>query len=280
MPSPKRWHPLSHDLINDPELLEFLRLFGDRALITWLWFLSALDRSENHLRLSGDWLASLSRQLRQTPASIRRQLGWMLAKGWLTAVQLAPDGSPTVLSSPNYWKYHRRREPAGSQAGFNERAKPDPLLSDPNLDEPNPPKVPAVEALARWGEFERQYPERSGKKVGLDRAREEFLKLSPEEQEQCAAAAKAYRKYCYEGTRLAKDPDRFLKEKDGRELWREFIPLKTTRPAPKPSAQSPTEEPTAPTEEARKELEKTENGRHLLAIYDSQMAIHTKTEAS
>ncbi|MEQ1792739.1 MAG: hypothetical protein ABL970_00995 [Nitrospira sp.] len=272
MPVPKRWFPTSHDIFTDPEVWEFLRHFGDRALITWLWFLSALDKAGNRLRLSGDWLASLSRMLRQTPASIQRQLGWMLAKGWLTVEQTLPDGSPAVLSAPNYWKYHRSREPRGSQPGSTTGATLAPLLSDPNLDltnlPPNPPAGEEVgEALARFEEFRNRYPARGGMKVGLDHAREMFLGLSPDEQVECIAAVKVYAKGCTNGDRKPKDPDRFLKQKDGRELWREFIPLPQPL-KPQPQAQPPRQESPGLTEEARRRLGQTEIGRMSLVLVD------------
>ena len=140
MPSPKRWFPVSHDLFDDPEVWEFIRTFGDRALLTALWFLSGVDRNDNHFRLSGDWLASVSRRLRQTSASIQRQLGWMLAKDWLKVDQTAADGSPTVLSAPNYWKYHRRREPKCDKVDSTAGTSLDSLLSDPSLSEPTKEK--------------------------------------------------------------------------------------------------------------------------------------------
>lgn len=109
MPRPKTWFRVSHDIFDDAEVWEFLTLHGDRAMLTWLWILSGLNRSDNHFRLSGDWLGSASRRLRQTPASLRRQLGWLLATGWLTPGQTAADGSPTVLTSPNYARYNGTR---------------------------------------------------------------------------------------------------------------------------------------------------------------------------
>lgn len=256
MPSPKRWFPVSHDLFDDPELLEFLRLFGDRAIFTWLWFLSALDRADNHLRLSGDWLRSLSRRLRQTPASLSRQLAWMLAKGWLATVQTAPDGSPTVLRAPNYWKYHRTREHKGDNVGS--------LLTEPSEpSKPSPHSPPGVEelALARFEDFRKAYPPRDGVKIkpGLIRAQELFLKLSPEEQVSCVMAVKAYARDCAASNRKPKDPDNFLQQEEG-EPWREYIPSEPARPVPKPQ---PPEEPlqTRSTEEIRRDLEKTPVGR-------------------
>lgn len=264
MPIPKRWHPVSHDLPLDPELWELIRLHGDRSVLTWLWILSAIDRSGNHLRLSGDWLASLSRMLRQSSASIRRQLDWMITKGWLTVVQTSPDGSPAVLSANNYWKYHRSREPKGSQPGTVSGADVAPLLSEPILDETNPPpKPPEGDALARFEEFRKLYPERDGRKVGIEQAREEFYRLSVEDQARCIVATRAYSKFCREGDRKPKDPNNFLRDQNGVEPWREFIPAQQAPMTPKPPA-PPTQ--TRPLEDIRKDLEKTPNGRHYLAM--------------
>lgn len=251
MPVPKRWCPVSRDINDDPEVWELTIAFGDRALRIQLEVIAILDRTENEWRLTSHWLTSLSRKVRQQPATVQRVIDWMLAKGWLTVGQTAPDGSPAVLSSPNYWKYHKRREPKGRQTG--------PLPSLPYLDLTSPPKVPPVseEALARFEEFRKAYPARGGMKFGMDRARVKFLKLSPDDQPQCIAATKAYAKGCANGERKPKDPDHFL-EQDGCEPWRELIPSKPTPPAPKPP-DPPIH--TRPAEEIRKDLDQTTLGR-------------------
>lgn len=263
MPIPKRWHPVSHDLPLDPELWELIRLHGDRSVLTWLWILSAIDRSGNHLRLSGDWLASLSRMLRQSSASIRRQLDWMITKGWLTVVQTSADGSPAVLSANNYWKYHRSREPKGSQPGTVSGANEAPLLSEPILDETNPPPTPpGGDALARFEEFRKLYPERDGMKVGIEATAEEFVKFSIDDQVKLIGATRAYARHCRESGRKPKDAKNFLRDENGFEPWREFVPKHPASP-PKPPAPPPQGRPP---KEICAELEKTASGRHYAEL--------------
>ncbi len=137
VPSPKRWFPLSRDLNNDPDVWELTDKFGDRSLRTWLEVLAILDRVDNSWRLSGHWLAGLSRTTRQLPASIRRQLGWMVAKGWLTVAETLPDGSPAVYSATNYAKYHRTRESNGTKIVPASGARSAPSLPYPNRTEPS-----------------------------------------------------------------------------------------------------------------------------------------------
>ncbi len=115
MPSPKRWFPLSRDANSDPEIWELTDTFGDRSLRLWIEVLSIIDRTENRWRLSGQWLAGLSRTTRQKPASVSRQLDWMVAKRWLTVTESLQDGSPAVYAATNYWKYHRARESNGTK---------------------------------------------------------------------------------------------------------------------------------------------------------------------
>ena len=139
MPTPKRWHPVSRDLNDDPEVWEFTDMFGDRALRIHLEVLATLDRTENKWRLSGQWLAGLSRKVRQQPATVRRVIGWMLEKGWLIAEESAADGFPSILSACNYWKYHKMREPIRANLGPDNKHErsPDRAPSYPNLPYPN-----------------------------------------------------------------------------------------------------------------------------------------------
>lgn len=140
MPSPKRWYPESRDVNEDPEVWELTDTFGERALRLKLEVFALIDRSENRWRLSGQWLASLSRKVRQQPATVWSALRWMVDKGWLTIEETAADGSPLVLSARNYWKYHKRRESHGAQCVSTVGADTGPSL--PNLSFPNIPNIP------------------------------------------------------------------------------------------------------------------------------------------
>ena len=117
MPTLKRWHPVSRDLNDDPEVWELTEMFGDRALRIHLEVLATLDKTENEWRMTGEWLAGLSRKVRQQPATVRRVIDWMLIKGWLIAKESAADGSATILSATNFWKYHKLREPSRAKLG-------------------------------------------------------------------------------------------------------------------------------------------------------------------
>ncbi|MBV6497640.1 MAG: hypothetical protein JFAIHJKO_02790 [Pyrinomonadaceae bacterium] len=110
MPVPKRYFHVSQELNHDPELWEFTSEFGDRSLRTWLQILVYLDRSANQWRTSGDWLATLSRTVRQSSANLSRQIGWLVAKQWLVIRESSADGSPLVFEAPKWAEYNKRQE--------------------------------------------------------------------------------------------------------------------------------------------------------------------------
>ncbi len=144
MPAPKRYFHLSQDLNSDPEAWAFTAMFGDRALRTLIQILVFLDRSGNRWRVSGDWLGTLSRMVRQSVANVSRQIDWMIANGWLRVRETAADGSPLVLEAPNWAKYNRRQEHKGNTQIPDQGTDRDPLLSfptptpSPNLSFPTP----------------------------------------------------------------------------------------------------------------------------------------------
>lgn len=144
MPIPKRYFHCSQELNSDPEVWAFTTMFGDRALRTLIQILVFLDKSGNRWRLSGDWLSTLSRMVRQSPVNVSRQIGWMVANGWLRALEVAADGSPLVLEAPNWLKYNRRQEHKGSTSVPDTGADIDPLLTiptpSPSLTVPTPKK--------------------------------------------------------------------------------------------------------------------------------------------
>lgn len=138
MPSPKRWHPVSRDLNEDAELWAFTEEFGDRAIRIWLEVLAILDRTENHWRLNGDWVGTISRKVRLYPKKVSASVLWMTEKGWLLIKEQDSNGSPLVLESPNYLKYHKRRD---TKAGTDEiDAGTSKAPSYPNLPFLNNPK--------------------------------------------------------------------------------------------------------------------------------------------
>lgn len=138
MPIPKRYFHISQEINYDPELWTFTQEFGDRSLRTWLQILSYLDRSQNRWRVSGDWVATLSRTVRQSSASVSRQVGWLLANRWLVSGEQSAANPGTVYSSPNWSKYNRSQEHKRSGVTPDMGAVDDPLLSYPILSVPIP----------------------------------------------------------------------------------------------------------------------------------------------
>lgn len=166
MPRIKRYFPVSQDINEDEELWEFTKAFGDRAFRTWMEILRILDKTENRLRISEESVAGISRRVRQTPANLRRQVGWLLAKGWLASLEVSVDGSSSVLYSPNYWKYHDRREKNGTQTSSHSGT----LLSEPTLpNHPNPSLSPFLIWWCREYEkkFKAVYHLRVGKEANI-----------------------------------------------------------------------------------------------------------------
>lgn len=140
MPVPKRYFHCSQDLNHDPELWQFTSEFGDRSLRTWLQILVYLDRTGNQWRTTGDWLATLSRMVRQSVANVSRQVGWLTTNKWLIVRESSADGSPLVFESPNWAKYNRSPEQKRSGTNPDKGADKAPLLSlpSPSLPLPSP----------------------------------------------------------------------------------------------------------------------------------------------
>ncbi|ULA59810.1 MAG: hypothetical protein LZF60_160140 [Nitrospira sp.] len=227
MPAPKRYFHCSQDLNSDPEVWEFTTTFGERSLRTLIQILVLLDKSGNRWRLSGDWLATLSRMVRQSVANVSRQIGWMTANGWLRVLEEAADGSPLVLEAPNWWKYNRRQEQKGDSSVPATGADQDPLLTipTPSLTVPTPNKThmpPAVEV--EFEELWKLYPARHGKRVGKAEARKKFEKLARGDRQLVLVAARNYAK-----SQRVKDgigiPDlhRWLRKDKDIEPWRDWL---------------------------------------------------------
>jgi hypothetical protein len=167
MPVPKRWHPVSRDLNQDPESWELTTLHGDRALRIWLEILAGADKTENRIPLSGLWLSSLAQLTRVNLKTLVRVILWMSDRGWIAiqgdqaiankwlqtlrligqdqpksscklstdrlqtqrklTEELTESGRRLVLVTANYWKYRKRREPTGGVDGSP------PIRSEPFL---------------------------------------------------------------------------------------------------------------------------------------------------
>lgn len=129
---PKRWFHVSQEINNDPEMWWFTSQFGERAIRTWLQILVYLDKTGNEWRVTGDWLGTLSRVVRQTAPNVSGQLDWMTANGWLRVRKEAADGSPLIFETPNWSKYNRRLEQQKSTIVSDSVAHSAPFLSYPS----------------------------------------------------------------------------------------------------------------------------------------------------
>jgi len=170
MPVPKRYFHCSQEINHDAEMWEFTTTFGDRAIRTWLQILAFLDRSENQWRVSGDWLGTLSRMVRQSSANCSRQVRWMVEKQWLQVGETAADGSPLVFKASNWRKYNRTQEHKRSGLTPDKGADRDPLLS---YSLPTPTPKEDIRATA-FDDFWKCYPRKKGKKA----AAKAFLKAT------------------------------------------------------------------------------------------------------
>jgi len=126
MPSPKRWFPVSRDLLHDDQVQLLMKTHGAKAVLVWLEILAILDAHDNELRVISTTVDNLGRLVRLSPKNVRAIIGQCVANGWLMIGQLSVDGSVMFYSAPNYPKYHRTREPKGRDIG-----------SPPNRTEPN-----------------------------------------------------------------------------------------------------------------------------------------------
>lgn len=137
MPVPKRYFHCSQEINSDPELWAFTAEFGDRSLRTWLQILSILDRSANQWRVSGDWLGTLSRMVRQSVANVSRQIRWLTENEWLLVRETAADGSPLVFEARNWTKYNRSQEQKGSRTNPDSGTRRG-LVGTPSFPTPAP----------------------------------------------------------------------------------------------------------------------------------------------
>lgn len=147
MPVPKRWMPVSRDINDDGQGWQFTDQFGDRALRTWLEILSILDKTENSWRCDFGALAAVARKVRQTLATVQREVGWMLASGWLEVRQPLADGSPGILRAPKYAKYHKTPEP---EKVLSDPTQPSDLPIKSKKREDNTSPLTIGEAVYNW----------------------------------------------------------------------------------------------------------------------------------
>ena len=132
MPRIRRWHPVSHDFIRDPEVQDLRRRFGHWMSDVWLEMLSVADRNEGRIQgnaeriaLGYSWIALESN--RKARSIILNALGFMVERGWIE------DRKDHFLVR-NYSEYHRTRKHIESHRGIKE------VPSEPSY--PNEPSYP------------------------------------------------------------------------------------------------------------------------------------------
>lgn len=81
-----------------------------------------------------------------------------------------------------------------------------------------------VTAEEAFTQFWKLAPSRGGYKVGKRAARKKFERLDEADYPLVLAATKKYRQYIEATEGLAKDPERFLSNREDREYWREWVP--------------------------------------------------------
>lgn len=160
-----RYCPVSQELNSDPESWELTDTFGDRSLRIWIEILAILDREKNSWKLVDGWDSVISRKVRQSSATVRRVVGWMLAKHWLEVRQLSVEGQPEVLRARNYGKYRK----------IAAEASPPP-------NPPNPPNLTYTPIVPKGDDgfesFWKEYP----RKIGKGAAEKAWKKIKPSKE--------------------------------------------------------------------------------------------------
>lgn len=106
---------------------------GGRSLLLWLWILSRLDRTSNAAKLTQNDLKSVGKLVGMYSKSVLNLLQMWIENRWIVSTNPLCNGFSTVISSPNYAKYHRSQFLAVSQRGT--KCQP----SEPNRTEPSEP---------------------------------------------------------------------------------------------------------------------------------------------
>lgn len=133
MPRIRRWHPVSHDFVRDPEVQELRRRFGDWAGMLWLEMLSIADRNDGNIKGDPMILARWSkivwvdvaqevydemteserRLCKWSALRARKVFDWMMEKAWIVRTE-------SGFFVRNYAEYHRKREHKQSHKGTQE----------------------------------------------------------------------------------------------------------------------------------------------------------------
>lgn len=166
MPRIKRWFPVSHDFLDDPETIELSSTFGDRSVFMWLRMLSWSDRNEGELGTAEQIASTFGRCIDQ--AHPNRAAGkaalivrWMLTQGWvephLSPTQGAPNADPSVMYIAKFAKYHRTEEPKPLPPDLPDQTEP---LKNHKNDSPRPASCMSVQELVEsWNEsFDNKLP--------------------------------------------------------------------------------------------------------------------------
>jgi len=160
MANPKRYFPVSHDLIHDPEMQMMVRSFGAEVYPIWLWMLSGLDRTENKFVIHESAFRELKRVVHKSPQIIEKTVRKLVDIGWISGRKV---GDKWEFASPNYRHYHRTRAP--------NRPPPTYLPSDssPNPQKDSSKNLPIGPSLRNGHEGERHRPAHPGAGARDDR---------------------------------------------------------------------------------------------------------------
>lgn len=174
MPRIRRWHPVSHDFVRDPEVKELRRRFGDWSGYLWLEMLSIADRNNGLVKGAPEEIAralsfvcvtparevldemskSARRMSKWSPVRARKVFVWMQEKDWIV-----PDKYGFLVR--NYLEYHLMRGTKKSRQG----------IKDTPSEPPEPPehrkRTPYKVSPNGFEEFWTKWPNRVKKGAAL-----------------------------------------------------------------------------------------------------------------
>lgn len=125
----KRWFPLSHDFLDDPETHLMVNKFGWRSLRVWLRILSIADRNDGKLKgsisewsliLLRDYSEGNQRWIRRDSDRLLSLLLWMSERGWIGI----REGSEPSLETLNHAKFHVVRDDNKIPTGIQTASPP------------------------------------------------------------------------------------------------------------------------------------------------------------
>jgi len=108
MPRPKRWFPVSQDILDDAEFKRLCKRFGVAGIRFFLFIMSMLDRTDNHICLHtqfdlGLWAQRIGTTKKQCLNMYQTLLDYCWIKVGVT------DDLYMYIYAPNYLKYRGNR---------------------------------------------------------------------------------------------------------------------------------------------------------------------------